>query len=58
MSPRTGRPKIENPNSKNLTVRISKDLDERLTTYCNNENITKGEVVRQGIEKILSEKEK
>ncbi len=58
MSPRTGRPKLDNPNSKNLTVRISADLDMRLNEFCTENNITKGEVVREGIEKVLRQNKK
>ena len=56
MSPKTGIPKVDNPNSKNLTVRISEDLSIRLGEYCNRYKMTKGEVVRIGIEKVLIEK--
>lgn len=56
MSPKTGRPKIENPNTINLMIRINKDLNLRLNEYCKINSITKGEVVRNGIEKVLDEK--
>lgn len=56
--PRTGRPKVKNPNEKNLTVRINAILDERLSDYCKRNSVTKGDVVRRGIEKVLSESEK
>ena len=56
--PRTGRPKVENPNEKNLTIRINAVLDEKLTNYCKKNSVTKGDVVRRGIEKVLSESKK
>ena len=34
MSPRTGRPKIENPKDKRITVRLDNQSDEILTKYC------------------------
>lgn len=58
MSPRTGRPKLENPNSIKLSTRINAELNSRLEHYCYNNNVSKGEVIRQGIEKVLSENEK
>lgn len=56
MSPRTGRPKEDNPNTINLTVRINALLNQRLDDYCKNNNLAKGEVVRRGLENILGEK--
>lgn len=57
MKPKMGRPKKENPNTINLTVRLNPDLDKRLTEHCSAENVTKGEVVREGIEIVLGKKE-
>lgn len=48
-----GRPREENPNTINLTVRINAQLNERLIAYCAKQKLSKGEVVRQGIESIL-----
>lgn len=56
MSARTGRPKINNPNAIPLTVRINENLHKRLENYCKEKNISKGEVVRVGIEKVLDKK--
>lgn len=58
VSPRTGRPRLNDPNSKNLTIRISNELSEKLDKYCRKNKVTKGETVRKGIEKVLAEKEK
>lgn len=58
MSHRTGRPRLNDPNSKNLTIRISNELSDKLDKYCGKNKVTKGEVVRKGIEKVLAEKEK
>ena len=57
MSPRTGRPKGENSNTTNLTIRINQELNKKLEEYCQKTNSTKGDVVRRGIERIVSEKE-
>ena len=58
MNAKMGRPKTENPNAKNLTVRINQDLNERLNAYCEIKCITKGEVVRKGIELVISAEKK
>lgn len=56
MSPRTGRPKLDNPNSIKLSIRINAELNSRLENYCEYNKVSKGEVIRQGIEKVLAEK--
>ncbi len=56
MSRKIGRPKEKNPNTINLTIRINESLNKRLNDYCKNTELTKGEVVRNGLEKILDEK--
>lgn len=58
MSPRTGRPKLENPNSIKLSIRINAELNTQLEEYCIANNVSKGEVIRQGIEKVLAESKK
>lgn len=58
MSLRIGRPKLDNPNSIKLSTRINAELNTRLEKYCELNNVSKGEVIRQGIEKVLAENEK
>ena len=53
MKPKMGRPTISNPNSKNLTIRISDELSNRLEAYCKEKQTTKGEVVRLVIEMVI-----
>ena len=55
MSPRTGRPKIENPKSERITIRLDSETFEKLTAYCKQEKIDKAEAVRRGINKLTSE---
>lgn len=50
MSPRTGRPKIENSKDTMLRVRIDSEMVEKLESASKNLNITKSDVVRNGIE--------
>ena len=56
MSLKMGRPREENPNTINLTVMIYSKLNKKLTAYCEEKNISKGEVVRNGIEMVLGKK--
>lgn len=57
MSPRTGRPKSENPKEIEVKARIDKETNERLKMYCAKHNKTRTDVVREGIELILGQKE-
>lgn len=58
MNAAMGRPKLENANNIKLSTRINKRLNERLEEYCNRTGKTKGEVIREGVEKVLTENEK
>ena len=57
MSPRTGRPKLDNPINIRTSVRLDKETDNRLNEYCLKHGITKGEAIRKGVH-LLLEKEK
>lgn len=50
MSPRTGRPKKDNSKDTMLRVRIDEKMLKKLEAASNNLNITKSDVVRNGIE--------
>lgn len=52
MSPRTGRPPIDNPKGKRITVRIDDETSNILNKYCKQENIERAEAVRKGIKKL------
>lgn len=56
MSPRTGRPKAENPKDIDVKVRFDKDLHEKLLEYCQKHNVTRTEAIRQGVHLLLAEK--
>lgn len=56
MSPRTGRPKLENPINIRTSVRLDAETDKRLTEYCEKHNLTKGEAIREGIHLLLKTK--
>lgn len=56
MSPKTGRPKADNPKDIRYSVRLDLKTEEKLQEYCIKHNITKGEAIRRGIYLLLSEK--
>lgn len=56
MSPRTGRPKAEKPKDIRYSIRLDAETEKELEEYCNKNNITKGEAVRQGIHMLLGKK--
>lgn len=53
MSPRTGRPKVDNPKSNDLKVRLDEITHENLLKYCKEHNMTKAEAIRKGIHLLL-----
>lgn len=55
MSPRTGRPKLDNPINIKTTVRLDAKTEERLQAYCKRHNITKGEAIRKGVVLLLDQ---
>ena len=57
MSPRTGRPKTDNPKERSVRVRFDDTQYERLDKYCKKRAKTKAEAIRDGVEKMLSEEE-
>lgn len=56
MSPRTGRPKAENPKAIRYSIRLDAETENRLLEYCAAHNITKGEAIRRGIHLLLGQK--
>lgn len=58
MSPRTGRPKSQDPINQQITVRLNADLMRKLEAYCEKKQTTKGEAIREGVKRLLeTEKE-
>ena len=55
MSPKTGRPKIDNPKNERITVRIDNKTSAILHEYCLQKDVEKAEAVRQGIMKLESD---
>ena len=55
MSPKIGRPRIENPKSNPIHVRLDDETKGILEEYCKQEEIPKTEGIRRGIHKLKSE---
>lgn len=58
MSPRTGRPKADNPKVKQLGVRLNEETLNKLDILTDYYKETKAEVLRRGIEVLYSELKK
>ncbi len=58
MSPRTGRPKSDNPKSEEIKIRATKADRELLKSCCEILNKTQYEVVMEGIRKVYAEVKK
>ena len=55
MSPRTGRPKSDNPKSDRITIRFDNEHSQIIQKYCEQEKVEKAEAIRRGIQKLKSE---
>lgn len=55
MSPRTGRPKAERPKDIEVKARIDAETNERLNEYCRRKQVTRTDVVRQGIKTVIGD---
>ena len=49
MSPRTGRPKSENPKSIETRIRMDKETAETLAWCASQKDTTKSDIIREGI---------
>lgn len=56
MSPRTGRPKADNPKRNDIKVRLDDETSRKLDDYCLQNEITRAEAIRRGIHLLLSKK--
>lgn len=56
MSPRTGRPKVDNPKSNDVKVRLDDNTKRELDKYCLEHEITRAEAIRRGIHLLLDKK--
>lgn len=53
MSPRTGRPKMENPKDIDVKVRFDREMHEKLLEYCQERGITRTEAIRKAVQTLL-----
>ena len=58
MSPRTGRPKSENPKSTQLAVRLDDEMLKKLDEVAESNSETRVQTIRRGINKLHSELKK
>lgn len=56
MSPKTGRPKSENPKNIDVKVRFDQETHEKLLAYCEEHNISRTEALRRGVQLLLEQK--
>ena len=54
MSPRTGRPRLEDPNNKRFSVCLNDEVSKKLDEYCEKHGISKGEAIRKALLLLLS----
>ena len=57
MSPRTGRPKLENPAIVYTSIQLDTETAKRLEMHCKKNGLTKGKVIRTAIIQYLDKKE-
>ena len=55
MSTKMGRPKIDNPKTYDLKVRVDELTNKKIEAFAKKKNLTKAEVVRQGLYLILEQ---
>ena len=53
MSPRTGRPKSDNPKDIDVKVRFDKQSHEELMEYCKKNGITRTEAIRKAVDLLI-----
>lgn len=56
MSPRTGRPKVDNPMNERLYVRVSKQEKDEIMKFSSESGYSILEFIRAGIEKLKGQK--
>lgn len=56
MSPRTGRPKVENPMNDRIYVRVTREEKEKIMNFSSESGYSILELIRFGIEKLKGQK--
>ena len=52
LSPRTGRPKSDNPKSIETRIRMDKETDEKLRWCAAQKGMSKSDIIREGIDLV------
>jgi len=55
LSPRTGRPKSENPLNHDIKVRVDEETNNRIIAYAKEHNLSRTETIRRAINLFLAE---
>lgn len=58
MSAKMGRPRVDQPKEIRLSIRLDVELDTKLSKYCEENKLSKGEAIRQGLINLLAESKK
>lgn len=58
MSPRTGRPKSDNPKKNDTRIRMTDEEVEKLNFCCQKTGKTKADVIRLGIQMVYEKVQK
>lgn len=53
MSPKTGRPKKENPITNRLAICLDSSMLQELNAYCEDKKISRGEAVRRALQLLF-----
>lgn len=56
LSPRTGRPKSDNPKDSNLYIRVTKEEKEEIMNFSKESGYSLLEIIKIGIEKVRGRK--
>lgn len=56
MSPRTGRPKSDNPMNERIYVRVTKEEKDEIMKFSSENGYTMLELIRLGIDKVRKTK--
>ena len=58
MMARTGRPKVENPTSRVVSVKFREDEYQALLEFARNRNLSISQIIRKGIEIQMNSSQK
>lgn len=58
MSPKTGRPKVEQPKDIRIQIRLDKPTLEKLDNFAQKNNTTRSDVIRKGIDLVCEHEKK